>query len=81
MLRLIGKPYILQHCLITSRQEQLTLSYQAYMTDALAAFAGVQERWYDRVADLVDNRPQPPQQSAEEVIAHIKNGLMGGEET
>lgn len=81
MLQLVGKPYIVQHCLNVLRQENITLSYQAYMADALAAFAGVQERWYDRVSSLVDDRPQPPQPSAEEVIAHIKNGLMGGEET
>lgn len=80
MLHLIGKPYILQHCLIASRQEQLEISYQAYMTDALANLTGAQERWYDRVADLVESRPQPPQPSADEVIAHIKNGLNGGEE-
>ena len=35
-LRLFGRPYILQHCLNTLRQERITLSYQAYMTDALA---------------------------------------------
>lgn len=81
MLHLIGKPYILQHCRIAARNEQLAISYQAYMTDILSALAGAQERWYDRVADLVESRPQPPQPSAEEVIAHIKNGLNGGEET
>lgn len=81
MLHLIGKPYILQHCRIAARNEQLALSYQAYMTDALAAFAGMSERWYDRVASLVENRPQPPQPSADEVIARIKNGLNGGDET
>lgn len=79
MLHLIGKPYIMQHCIIASRQERLALSYQAYMTDALAAFAGMSERWYDRVANLVENRTQLPQRSAEEVIARIKNGLNGGE--
>lgn len=81
MLHLIGKPYILQHCLIASRQEQLEISHQAYMTDMLSELAGAQERWYDRVADLVENRPQPPQQSADEVIARIKNGLNGGDGT
>lgn len=81
MLHLIGKPYILQHCIIASRQEQLALSYQAYMTDALATFAGMSERWYDRVANLVENRPQQPQPSADEVITRIKNGLNGGGET
>ena len=79
MLHLIGKSYIMQHCIIASRQERLALSYQAYMTDALASFAGMSERWYDRVANLVENRPQLPQRSAEEVIARIKNGLNGGE--
>ena len=79
MLHLIGKSYIMQHCIIASRQERLALSYQAYMTDALASFAGMSERWYDRVANLVENRPQPPQPSADEVIARIKNGLNGGE--
>lgn len=81
MLHLIGKPYIMQHCIIESLKEQLALSYQAYMTDALASFAGMSERWYDRVASLVENRPQPPQPSADEVIARIKNGLNGGDET
>lgn len=81
MLHLIGKPYILQHCRIAARNEQLEISYQAYTTDMLGALAGAQERWYDRVADLVESRPQQPQPSAEEVIAHIKNGLNGGDET
>lgn len=81
MLHLIGKPYILQHCIIASRQEQLALSYQAYMTDTLANLTGAEERWYDRVAGLVENHPQPPQPSADEVIARIKNGLNGGDET
>lgn len=81
MLHLIGKPYIMQHCIIASRKEQLALSYQAYITDALASFAGMSERWYDRVASLVENRPHPPQPSADEVIARIKNGLNGGDET
>lgn len=81
MLHLIGKRYIAQHCIIASRQEQLALSYQAYMTDALANLIGAEERWYDMVARLVENRPQPPQPSADEVIARIKNGLNGGDET
>lgn len=72
MLHLIGKPYIMQHCIIASRQERITLSYQAYMTDALAHLIGAEERWYDMVAGLVENRPQPPQPSADEVIARIK---------
>ena len=80
-LRLFGRPYILQHCLDTLRQEQLALSYQAYVTDTLANLTGAEERWYDRVAGLVENRPQPPQPSADEVIARIKNGLNGGDET
>nr|DAG25399.1 MAG TPA: hypothetical protein [Bacteriophage sp.]DAG77385.1 MAG TPA: hypothetical protein [Caudoviricetes sp.] len=81
MLHLIGKPYILQHCRIAARNEQLAISYQAYMTDMLSALAGAQERWYDRVADLVESRPQQPKPSSEEVIAHIKNGLNGGDGT
>lgn len=81
MLHLIGKPYIVQHCIVALRQEQLALSYQAYMTDALAGLTGAEERWYDMVAGLVENRPQPPQPSADEVIARIKNGLNGGDET
>ena len=51
------------------------------MTDALAGFAGTEERWADRVAKIIDPRPEEPQQSAEEVIQRIKNGLNGGEET
>ena len=81
MLHLIGKPYIVQHCIIASRREQLALSYQAYMTDALANLTGAEELWYDMVAGLVENRPQPPHPSADEVIARIKNGLNGGDET
>lgn len=81
MLHLIGKPYILQHCVIASRQEQLDISYRAYMTDVLSCLSGVEERWVDRVASVLDGRPEPPQQSAEEVVAHIKNCLNGGEET
>nr|DAK85256.1 MAG TPA: hypothetical protein [Caudoviricetes sp.] len=81
MLHLIGKPYIMQHCIIASRREQLDISYRAYMTDALASLAGVEERWVDRVSDLVNDRPQAPQQSADEVIAQIKNGLNGGDGT
>lgn len=81
MLHLIGKPYIMQHCIIASRKEQLALSYKAYMTDALAGLTGAEERWYDMVAGLVENRPQQPQPSADEVIARIKNGLNGGDET
>ena len=81
MLHLIGKPYILQHCRIAARNEQLAISYQAYMTDMLSALAGAQERWYGRVADLVESRPQQPQPPSEEVIAHIKNGLNGGDGT
>ena len=81
MLHLIGKPYIMQHCIIASRREKLDISYRAYMTDALANLIGAEERWYDMVAGLVENRPQPPQPSADEVIARIKNGLNGGDET
>ena len=81
MLHLIGKPYIMQHCIIASRREQLDISYRAYMTDALANLIGAEERWYDMVAGLVENRPQTPQPSADEVIARIKNGLNGGDET
>lgn len=81
MLRLIGKPYIAQHCITALRQEQLALSYQSYVTDALANLIGAEERWYDMVSGLVENRPQPPQPSADEVIARIKNGMNGGDET
>jgi hypothetical protein len=81
MLHLIGKPYIMQHCIIASRREQLDISYRAYMTDALAHLIGAEERWYDMVAGLVENRPQPPQPYADEVIARIKNGLNGGDGT
>lgn len=81
MLRLVGKPYIVQHIMNTRRQEAIALSYRAYMTDTLAGLAGVEERWADRVAGIIDPRPSEPQQSAEEVIQRIKNGLNGGEET
>lgn len=81
MLHLIGKPYIMQHCIVASRQEQLAISYQTYVTDALANLIGAEERWYDMVASLVKNRPQPLQPSADEVIARIKNGLNGGDGT
>ena len=80
MLQLIGKPYIVQHIMNTRRQEAIALGYRAYMTDALAGFAGIEERWVDRVAGIIDSRPAEPEQTAEEVIAHIKNELMGGEE-
>lgn len=81
MLQLIGKPYIVQHIMNTRRQEAIALSYRAYMTDTLAGFAVGEERWADRVAGIIDPRPSEPQQSAEEVIQRIKNGLNGGEET
>ena len=81
MLRLIGKPYIAQHCITALRQEQIALSYRAYMTDALAYLIGTEERWYDMVAGIVESRPQPPQPSADQVIARIKNGLNGGDGT
>lgn len=81
MLRLVGKPYIVQHIMNTRRQEAVALSYRAYMTDTLACFAGVEERWTDRAAEIIDPRPAKPQQTAEEVIQRIKNGLNGGEET
>ena len=80
MLRLIGKPYIAQHCITALRQEQIALSYRAYMTDVLAVLAGEQERWYDSVESLVDSRPKP-QQSPEEIKTRILNGLRGGETT
>lgn len=80
MLRLIGKSYIAQHCITALRQEQIALSYRAYMTDALAVLAGAQERWYDSVESLVDSRPKP-QQSQEEIKTRILNGLRGGETT
>ena len=48
------------------------------LTDALAHLIGAEERWYDMVAGLVENCPQPPP-SADEVIARIKNGLNGGD--
>ena len=80
MLRLIGKPYIAQHSITALRQEQIALSYRAYMTDALAVLAGEQERWYDSVESLVDSRPKP-QQSPEEIKTRILNGLRGGETT
>lgn len=78
MLHLIGKPYIVQHCITALRQEQIMLSYRAYMTDALANLSGIQERWYDSVESLVNGKPKP-QQSPEEIKAKILNGLRGGE--
>lgn len=81
MLHLIGKPYIVQHCIIASRQEQLDISYKVYITDVLAGPSVTEDRWFDRVASVLGTRPEPPQQSAEEVIAHIKNCLNGGDET
>ena len=80
MLQLMGKGYILQHCRSVRRQEFLELSYKAYMTDALASLAGAEERWADRVTEIIDPHPAKPQQTAEEVIAHIKNGLNGGDD-
>lgn len=81
MLHLIGKPYILQHCVIALRQEQLDISYKVYVTDVLAGPSVTEDRWFDRVASVLDTRPEPPQPSADEVIARIKNGLNGGDET
>ena len=78
MLRLIGKPYIVQHCIAALRQEQISLSYRAYMTDALTGLAGIPERWYDSVESLVDSRPKP-KQSPDEIKARILHGLRGGE--
>lgn len=77
MLRLIGKPYIAQHCITALRQERITLSYQAYMTDALAGLVGMECRWVDTLPDF--NTPARPQQSAEEIKARILAGLNGGD--
>lgn len=78
MLRLIGKQYIAQHCIAALRQEQIALSYRAYMTDALAGLSGIPDRWYDSVESLVDGRSKQ-QQSPEEIKTRILNGLKGGE--
>lgn len=78
MLRIIGKPYIVQHCIAALRQEQIALSYRAYMTDAMAGLAGISERWYDSVESLVDGKKKE-QQSPEEIKTRILNGLRGGE--
>lgn len=76
MLHAIGKPYIVQHCVNVMQQEALEKSYRVYITDALAGFAGIEERWVDL---LPDDGPQKPQQTAEEVKARILAGLNGGE--
>lgn len=82
MLGLLGKSFIMQHCRNVHRQEALALSYRSYMADALAELVGVSDdRWVNRVMDLIDMRLQKPQQTAGEIIQRIKNGLNGGEDT
>ena len=77
MLKAIGKPYIVQHCVNAMQQEAFEKSYRAYITDALAGLVGMEKRWVDTLPDF--DAPPQPQQSAEEVKASILAGLNGGD--
>lgn len=80
MLRIIGKPYIFQHIKNMCREESIRVSYMAYVTDTLKGLCGAEQRWYDHYAQL-DEKPEKPQQNAEEIKQKFMDWWNGGDES
>ena len=79
MLEIMGKGYVIDHCMSFFQRENLRKSYQYYVTDLLMGIARAQGlNVSTRFKDIVD--PVVVDDDPNEIINRIKSQLGGGGE-
>lgn len=83
MLEVLGRGYVIDHCIVSFRKRHKELQYRSYITDALqiiaentAHFAGgrtITNRYIDIVTEKKDKEPQTTQS----VVSKIRKKLGG----
>jgi metal-dependent amidase/aminoacylase/carboxypeptidase family protein len=80
LLEILGKNYIVQHCVVFLDNKAKEMAYQSYIADCLKAIADNTANMYGgttirlRYADLISNE-KPETRTEEEVINDIKEKL------
>ena len=79
MLEIMGKGYVIEHCISFFQKENREKSYQYYVTDLLWGIARKQGLDVsERFRDLVE--PKKIEGKPKKIISKIKNKLEGGGE-
>lgn len=60
MLELMGRGYVIEHCIAAYRKNAVEKSYRAYVTDALR-LQGEGKYPAARWLDIIDTTPHPPE--------------------
>lgn len=80
MLEIMGKGYVIEHCISFFQKENRQKTYQYYVTDLLWGIARKQGlNISERFRDLVE--PQKVEGNPKKIISNIINKLGGGEES
>ena len=83
---MLGKGYVIDHCvaLFTKRKKQFL--YETYVTDALKVIANnsarqggtaITKRFADIIDDIFGTAPAKEEKTAEDVIGNIRSKLRG----
>jgi len=80
LLEIMGKGYVIEHCISFFQKENRQKAYQYYVTDLLWGIARKQGlNISERFRDLVE--PKKIEGNPKKIISNIKNKLGGGEES
>lgn len=80
LLEILGKSYIIQHCVAFLKNRAISTAYQVYVTDALKAIVentagtGKAQTLSMRFADIISDE-KPEERTEEDIINSIKDKL------
>ena len=85
MLDLLGRGYVIEHCISSFKNKSEHEIYKTYVTDALQAIANMYSKAHGGSGDVVTQRyfdlihPAKPkkEETAEDIIERIKRKLGG----
>lgn len=84
MLEVLGRGYVIDHCVASYTRRQKEKIYRVYITDALRAivnntaqFAGNGLAINDRYIDIIEPKPKE-ELTTEKVVGKIRKKLGGG---
>ena len=87
MLELLGKGYVIEHCISFFQYQKKEQLYREYVTDALRVLTyntsgqtlgAIENRYAEIVIMLTDKKARKKEKTAEEVISDIRKKLSRG---
>lgn len=82
-LNVMGRGYVIDHCISSFQKEQEEKVFRIYLTDALQAIAENTQRFAGgmkmnkRYYDIINIKPQKQEETADEIILRLKGRING----